>query len=160
MANNSGKNPLSADGEELTADNLFARELESRELVSQQLASMLIEELREQAALIHQLLEAGTKLQSLNRKPGWSTSLEVANLDPSASKCQTVFKPAPHTALYKTVDYSIYRQFISRIESTATETVAYVILGLGYTEKELWNAHIEDRSGGQIWQEMADFLLL
>ena len=33
--------------------------------------------------------------------------------------------------------------------------MAYAIMGLNYIEKELWNVH-----AGQIWQEMADFLLL
>jgi hypothetical protein len=78
-------------------------------------------------------------------------------------KCQSVFKPFPHAVLlYKTIDYPTYRQFISRIESIASacklddaETVVYAILGLDYTEKKLWNIHTS-----QIWQEMANFLLL
>ena len=86
------------------------------------------------------------RFYTLNCKHRQSASLKVANPDPIIvfAKYQTIFKPFSHIALYISVDYPTYCQFISRIESTASacklndaETVTYAILGLDYTEKEL-----------------------
>ena len=82
----------------------------------------------------------------LNRKHGQSISLKVMNSDLIIVfiKCQTIFKSSLYIALYMSVNYFTYCQFISRIEFTAsacklndTETMTYAILGLDYTEKEL-----------------------
>ena len=130
---------------------------------SYKLASMSLEELREWVNLIVRLLEISRKLKILDYKYGCIISLDIMNPDPAAfAKRQSLFKPSPHPSLYRTVDYPTYRQFISRIESTASacklddaQIVAYASMGLDYIERELWNIH-----AGQIWQEMAEFLLL
>jgi len=128
---------------------------------------MSLEELRERDEILQRLVDNTQRLRSLNRKHGRSESLDIANLNPSAAKRQTIFKPTPHTSLYKTTDYSAFRQFISRIESSAeacqmndSETVAYATTGLEYSEKELWKLHIKNSPAKKTWEEMISFLLL
>ena len=132
---------------------LFPREeliIEDPGPTSYRLASISLKELRERIDLIARLLETSRELKTLDCKHGRTVSLDIANPDPAAfAKRQSLFKPSLHPSLYRTVDYPTYRQFISRIESTASacklddaEIVAYASMGLDYTERELWNIHI------------------
>src|SRR5437667_4867157 len=111
---NSDKHLLFSFDEELTADNSFACKSESHKLIDQQLVSMSIEKFHEQATLAYQLLKVSMKLQFLNCKHEQSASLEVTNSDSTTAfvKCQTIFRSAFHTILYKIVNYFIYCQFI------------------------------------------------
>jgi hypothetical protein len=40
------------------------------------------------------------------------------------------------------------------------ETVAYAVMGLDYTKKNLWEIYLKDHTPNQTWAEMKDFLLL
>jgi truncated hemoglobin YjbI len=123
------------------------------------LTTMSLDELRERDELMRQLLDTTRRLRALHDPVSSSPSLPPAR--------RQIMKPPPHETLYRTTDYAAYRGFISRIESTAeacglddAEVVAYAIMGLVYTEKDLWQIHIQDTPAKETWKEMTEFLLL